>query len=105
MQPLFSNALSKAVERQNSGHQARETPGERWLASRIPNLLLDLGAALYRSPPPLVVAVATTVLKRVGLHEGWISIVACVMISIIVSKIACVLVERRMTRYLNRRLL
>ena len=81
--------------------------GERWLAGRIPIFLLNLGAASYALYlfHPLVAPVIPTVMKRVGLHDGWISIVGCVMISIIVSMMAFVVVERRMTRYLNRRLL
>ena len=81
--------------------------GERWLAGRIPNFLLKLGAASYSLYlfHPLVAPVAPAVLKRVGLHAGWISIVACVMISILVSVIVFVVVEQRMTRYLNRRFL
>jgi len=81
--------------------------GERWLSGRIPVVLLDLGAASYALYlfHPLVAPVAPAVLKRVGLHAGWISIVACVMISILVSVIVFVVVEQRMTRYLNRRFL
>ncbi|MGC2224776.1 MAG: acyltransferase [Methylocella sp.] len=81
--------------------------GERWLAGRIPSFLLGLGAASYALYlfHPLIAPLAPTVLMRVGLHEGWISIVACIMIAIIVSVSAFVVVERRMTRYLNRRLL
>jgi peptidoglycan/LPS O-acetylase OafA/YrhL len=81
--------------------------GERWLAGRIPNFLLNLGAASYALYlfHPLVAPLAPAVLKRVGLLEVGTSIVACVMISIIVSLITFIVVERRVTRYLNRRLL
>ncbi|MGI8570603.1 MAG: acyltransferase family protein [Methylocella sp.] len=81
--------------------------GERWLAGRIPIFLLDLGAASYALYlfHPIFAPAVPTVLKLVGLHEGWISIVAFVMFSIIVSVIAFAGVERRMTRSLNRRLL
>jgi exopolysaccharide production protein ExoZ len=81
--------------------------GERWLAGRIPNFLLDLGAASYALYlfHPFVAPLAPSILKRLGLNEVGISIVACVMISIIVSMIAFVVVERPTTRYLNRRLL
>lgn len=54
----------------------------------------------------LVAPVAASVLKRVGHrgpHGGWISIAACAMISIVVSKIAFAVAERRMTRCLQRR--
>jgi exopolysaccharide production protein ExoZ len=78
--------------------------GEKWLAGRIPIFLLDLGAASYALYlfHSLVAPLAPTVLMRMGLHEGWISIGACIMISIIVARGAFVVVERRMTRYLNR---
>ncbi|MGH6846112.1 MAG: acyltransferase family protein [Methylocella sp.] len=81
--------------------------GERWLAGRIPTFLLNLGAASYALYlfHPLIAPLAPTVLKHMGLHEGWISIVGCIVISIIVSMSVFVVVERRMTRYLNRRLL
>jgi exopolysaccharide production protein ExoZ len=81
--------------------------GERWLSGRIPSFLLGLGAASYALYlfHPLIAPLAPTVLMRVGLHEGWISIVASIMIAIIVSVSAFVVVERRMTRYLNRHLL
>jgi peptidoglycan/LPS O-acetylase OafA/YrhL len=81
--------------------------GERWIAGRIPNFLLDLGAASYALYliHPFVAPLAPSILKRLGLHEVGISIVGCIMIAIIVSMIAYVVIERRMTRYLNRRLL
>ncbi|MGH9865507.1 MAG: acyltransferase family protein [Candidatus Acidiferrales bacterium] len=81
--------------------------GERWLAGRIPIFLLGLGAASYALYlfHPFIGPLAPTVLMRMGLPEGWISIVAFDMFSIAVSMIAFAVVERRMTRYLNRRLL
>ncbi|MGH6839557.1 MAG: acyltransferase family protein [Methylocella sp.] len=81
--------------------------GERWLAGRIPNFLLNLGAASYALYlfHPIFSPVVPSVMMRMGLNEGWISIVVFVMFSIIISVIAFAVVERRMTRYLNRRLL
>lgn len=81
--------------------------GERVLAGRIPSFLLALGAASYALYlfHSLVAPLAPLVLKRMGVHEVGISVIACVMISIIVSLITFVVVERPMTRYLNRRLL
>ncbi len=81
--------------------------GERMLAGRIPSFLLGLGAASYALYlfHPLVAPLAPSVLKRMGLHEVGISIVACIMIAIMVSMTVFVVVERRMTRYLTGRLL
>jgi exopolysaccharide production protein ExoZ len=81
--------------------------GERWLAGRIPNFLLDLGAASYALYllHPSFAPLAPTILMRMGLHESWISIVGCIMISIIISMSAFVVFERRVTRALNRRML